>query len=333
MRNRRFAWRVSGATALFILAALAACQDSAGTAPLADEWAQGIAASVQVSADIQYLKDGKKTQVHHATARQPVRIFGPRVSLRGDATHEPRTTVRHSRQRDGTVHSIGLHYPRGAKLPAFVYLFENGRIRTIVGLSYGRHGMGYYRRHSRVTTFDSLGQPTAQASLAADRVALGSPARVQHALGVVADAAKVLLPRELHAAEEEGGPCNSEYVSYAIASASLALATTLLEAALYTCATAKVPQLTCVAAIPLSSAWLSALDKWNQALDKLIACTNKAREETSSGRGGTFDDFNDEQEEDPELRRTVEEFIDDALESGNYKCTSDGTTCTYYAAE
>jgi hypothetical protein len=98
-----------------------------------------------------------------------------------------------------------------------------------------------------------------------------------------------------------------------------------------------VSVVTCPVAAGALVVWLQALDKWQVALDKLTDCIAYNKMLTASlGGGGGSDPYGPSgphSSDDPDgyysTNVTVEQFIDDAIASGNYACSGD--SCVYYA--
>ncbi|MGH7638115.1 MAG: hypothetical protein ACREOK_10735 [Gemmatimonadaceae bacterium] len=218
-----------------------------------------------------------------------------------------------------------------------IYTFENGHIQAVVGLAYIRHGNGYLRRKVRVTTFDSTGTPQGQINVASEptnaSVASIPPRDMLSAIpAIAADMLSFFFPPQLHAEE---GPCSSEYLSYFAASAKLAVAIAAVQAASAACVGTGV---SCPAAGAAIIVFLDLLDKWNLALDRLVACTDAAKlsnqEGSSLGSSGSDDDSRGDYDSfggEDDVTKTVQEFIDDSIAEGTYTCSSGGDTCTYYA--
>lgn len=323
------------------IAFLGACSDGSPTdAARVDPLAETQAIRVRVNTELTLLQTSGPRTVHRRTQLGQQSVLPPiRASLSSGTPRESRTIVKHFRQLGGKTLSLAWHFRNGAELPTLIYVFENGRIQSVAGLAYSRHGSGYLRRKVRLTTFDSTGKPHGQINVSSDPsgVAIArTPTRdiVVSMREIASDVLSVILPASLHAEE---GPCTSEYLSYLAASAKLAAATAALEITAAGCIGTGV---TCPAAGAAVIAWLDLLDKWNLALDKLLACTEAAKlsteSRTSPDGGSSGDDFFDDDydafgDADSDVTKTVQEFIDDSIAAGTFQCSSDGNVCTYYA--
>ena len=336
-QSSRRAAAILVAFALFAAAATA-CSDS--THPGSSDESSGIAlVGVQV-----------RSQLSSASARgQSVVQLPPRTSsvpvvqfAKSNRSRGPRTVIRHTKDSSGATISFGLYYERPAGPPSLIYIFANGRIQAIVSPRYRPHGTGFVRTHSRTTVFSDDGTPIRQIVQSFEGGVAGLPVGSGAHLGAVSraarDALNHLLPRPLHAAAYEAA-CVSEWLTYLAASAALAAATATLELVAPACLTG----VGCALTIPAFVAWLAALDQWNQALDKLISCMDKANDADvtqplipgGGGDDGGFDKGGTGETEWPDQddeTRTVMEFIDDAIASGNFWCSKDGNHCYYYAA-
>lgn len=318
----------------------AACDDRNPTSAAQVPLDNASATAVQVNVELALMRESRFERAYTNSERrtQPVVPWfaDSKANLADD---EPRTIVKHFKQSDGKILSLGLYFRKGGRLPAALFSFEDGKIRTAVGLGYTRHGTGHVRRQTRVTTFDASGRPSGRVDIAVAPIRISQaarPARIQLALMQVAtDVLSVFAPQELHA--EEVGPCSSEYLSYLTASIKLAAAIAAVEIAGAACLTPGTQPITCPAAGAAFLAFSEALDKWSLALDKLIACTEAAKKSGStSSSGGTFtsggtDVGDDDIDQTQPIEQVVREFIDDAVESGQFFCTEDGEICIFYA--
>lgn len=326
-------WRLGG------IAILAACSDGNPTAAMrVDALEETQAVRVRVHTELALLQITGPGRMHRRTrpGMQSLLRLSP-ASLRAQTSHEPRTIVKHFRQADGKTLSLGWYFKANAELPTLVYVFANGRIQSVVGLAYTRHGNGYLRRKARVTTFDSTGTAQGQINVVSEPTRVATARVPNHGVvslmqSITADVLSVILPRELHAEEK---PCTSEYLSYLAASAKLAAATAAVQVAAAACVGTGV---SCPVAGAAAIVWLEMLDKWNLALDKLLACTEAAKQSTPDGSGSEGgssgeDPFADDYDAfgDFDERKKVQEFIDDSIRAGTFTCSSDGDVCTYYA--
>jgi hypothetical protein len=324
------------------IAVLTACSDGEPTSAAPVDPMQEIhSVQVRVNTEIALLQISGKTPVHRLTgfAEQRVANSSRWNSMSAAPSDEPRTIVKHFRQADGRTLSLGWYFRKGSEPPTLIYAFVDGRIQTVVGLAYTRHGRGYLRRRVRVTTFDSTGIAQGQINIASESnsgsaasIAIREVAAVMQ--GIAADVLSVVLPQELHA--EETGACGSEYLSYLAASVKLAAAAAALQVATASCVTVPGTQpIACPAAGTAFIAFVDMLDRWNRALDKLVACTEAASADSSPGGDGggaddgtADDDFFGDYEE---TKKTVEQFISESIASNRYTCSSNGDVCTYYA--
>jgi hypothetical protein len=318
----------------------AACSDDAATTAVPVQPLDDVSATaVQVNIELALMRESGFERAYRSIERKTQPVVPWLSNSRAAGADGPQTIVRHFKQSDGRILSLGLYFRKGEQLPAAIFSFENGKIRTAVGLAYVRRGQGYLRRKTRVTTFDAAGLPNGRVDLEAGPLRVSQAAGTGNGSGflrVATDVLSFFAPRDLHA--EEAAACSSEYLSYLAASIKLAAATTALQIATASCLTVPGSQpITCPAAGAAFVAFSEALDKWNLALDKLLACkeaANKSGSTTTSGgtftSGGT-DAGDDDVDGTLPIEQVVREFIDDAVADGRYVCTEDGEICTFYA--
>ena len=331
--QRKDKWRLAASIAppavLLLVAVGVACSDVHGPGARPDEWASATVLAMEVRSEVRYLKDGAVIGTQSQTARGSavvLRGFDPVGSQNAALRRSNRPLIRHHKGADGKVRSLAVVLNEN-RLPGMVYSFENGVIQTVVSSAYQRRGAGYVRTKARATVFKD-GKPLLQV----DQSATPSETAMQSTRGLLrgtvralGDVASVFLPTPLYAAETSAG-CFSEWLTYVAAAAGLAVAI----AAAQTCGT--VPP-ACIAA---GVALLAALDKWNIALDKYLEC-DLAKAKAPSESGGAGGDGAEDEDlgaaamaSGASLQDTINQFIQSAVESGNYACGSSG--CIYYAA-
>lgn len=334
LRARAFA-RLASALAASGIVMMASCRDA--TPPVEeDETAGSAVVGLQVRSELTLLSNGRPVIVRDTSRNATVPIlygFGSRRAVpnsRGRSA--PGTVIRHFKQRSGITTSVGLYFDRDDAPPKYIYVFENGRIQSIVSPTYRRHGRGYVRTKAKMTVFSKDGVPIAQVNQSTDKSLAVAPETRRMRLviaGAARDVAQVFLPTPLHA--EENGACLSEWVSYTAKAVILAAATTALTAAAPSCIPVGVG---CALAGAAFLAWVSAVDGWNAALDKLAACIEKNRQ-SNDGQvtsGGSGEGDGSSEPDDTSIYRTVEIFIRDAVASGNFWCSEDYNRCVYYAS-
>jgi hypothetical protein len=329
---------VAGPVMFVVLATLLACD--APTTPPDDNWADAVTTGLQMSANAQFLDVAGQPSIAigPAPTKAPIlRAFRPLAS--GEAMRQApgagdrRTIVRHFRRSRDSVTSIALVHAKDGDPPKFIFVFENGRVSAIVSPKYANRGNGVARASSRVTFFDRNGKATLQADVKesapkSKHAAPGSPYSAVPA--VVADAVE-FADEGLATVEGENGPCTSLWITYVTASTVLAAAATALGSSGVGCLGTG---LTCPVLGTAALAWLIALDKWQQALDRLTDCIAASKKTDTSSGGGGPDTWTGVDADDPyrDTTMTVTEFIDDAIARGNYACADDGNYCVYYAA-
>jgi hypothetical protein len=324
---------IMAAAATALLASLAACNvDRVG--PEHSEAADRAVVAVQVAAELYVPDDAGMMLLRNVPLTMETLEFprSLRAALRADGGDFRSTVVvRHFKDARGRTHTIGFIPDPSGRPPEFVYAFENGRIVRIVGSSYQRSAGGWRRIRTRITSFDTTGRVALQTVLAPARTAMVGTQVTRFA----ADAARVLIqlvtPRPLYA--EETAPCTAEWLTYAAVSFALASASTGLVVAIAACTESAGTLPVCGTIETLTAAFLAALAAWNVALDKLIACQLRNASATTSGgstTGGSSITRPDDEEEIIGGTKTVTQFIEDAMTSGNYSCSGD--RCVYYAS-
>jgi len=324
------------------LAFLVACLDLPSTPAPADDWAQAVTVSTQLRADLTLLESPERQHISVGPVPSllPVlRNFGTNTEINGPSLNRGgrgRTTVRHFRHGKDSVTSVALYFDQPNAPPRFIYVFENARIRAIVSPKYMRRGAGHVRTASRVTVFAPNGDPSYQADLGSDVEHAASGGTAPTNLDrTAADASHTAASFDIQEGDVPEG-CFSLWISYISASAALAAAIATLKATVASCVTI----VTCPLAIPVGLAVVYATDKWQIALDRLTDCfeAEKARNATPPpGGGGSSPDERSgisrtENEWNESTTSTVNAFIDNAIASNNYSCSSDGTRCVYYAS-
>jgi hypothetical protein len=327
-------------TAVICLCATAACSDASHVPVAHDLNAEQAFVSMRVQADLWDVSSENRIKIASKAVQiqsVPYPEAGLVAALREDSDAPGRVRVRHFKDARGKLHSIGARLDGSGKPPEFVYAFENGRIRAVVSAKHERRQGKWFKVRSRITMFDSVGVPSLQ-------VDLGPEGHRSAATGgrpsVPTDALKrlgtFLLPAELHAATPmEEGPCFSEWLTYSATSLVVAGASVTLAAAVAACASTRTG---CTALDKPATIWLGAVATWNVSLDKLAACLLKAdldaENRTLGGRVSSSDGGATPSYEEELLRtkRTVEDFIADAVASGHFYCTTSGNYCVYYAA-
>ena len=319
---------------LAIVSAGLACSDRSPTTT-SDEWTQATLVGLQVrqtavlfdSSGVVH-RDTRLITTPKALGLQQPELLPP--------DRKAGITVRHFRDATGSLHSIGLYRDRDGWPIRETYLFQNGRIRAIVSARHEQRGGGFVRRALRITTFDQNGRPDRQLDLKPSGNHLGVREQQGRPLmALLADAAAVVLPKTLHA-EEVPSACLSEWLESTSATLALAVANTALTAAVGGCVPSKG---TLCPTIELAfTAWVAALAKWNTALDKLVLCIEKNRKPTgddaavtggseSEGGSGATNPVGTSPSGDG-----IEEFIQNAIASGNFWCSASGDYCVYLAA-
>jgi len=347
-------WRPAAfiAPLLFLGAGMAvACRD-AGAPSNADEWAGQTLVSMKVRTEITGYGSGKPQQVGSSTTSIPMVVFpdgrktGATFSRAATKGHNIR--VRHFKDNQGRVLSVGLVHDGTGRPPTLAYLFENGKIRTILSSAYQRHGRGWVRLNSRITYFDSTGRPQFQAIARPEQSAqsdwdAGRIRLAKAGADILALTGKLLFPKQLHA--EEAG-CVTEWLAYSAASFVVASASIALAAVETTC-TAGGPVVAAVCAEKLMATWLAAVAAWSLTLDKLVLCQEKQPGTAEGGDGGAGSgdgadgsgsgsgsgggwDGGDQYSPQPETQ-TVIDFINDAIAKWNFYCSESGDYCVFYS--
>ena len=314
------------------------CVDSAAPTSLSgDEWASAVAVGVTLRTEMRaFAKGGNGVHETHmsGTASLPVvQGFGPAIGVSASASSRkgPRLVSRHFR-RDSVLHSL-VFVLDSKGTASRIFAFENARIKAIVSAEYLAAGRGYVRKRAKTTVFEN-GVPVGQVErIASDFRPELSPALKASSAGNTAAVADAVLAFESD--REIESACASEYTSYYIASAALALASTALVAAAPGCATAPGPyNPLCLGAGAAFTGFIAALDRWHTALDRLLLCIeNEELKRAKEPGGGTEHEADSESGEgDGELplRQAVEQFVREAIVAGRYWCTESGDYCIFY---
>jgi len=328
--------RIAAPLSAVTLAFLISCVDTPVTSAPNDEWAEAATINTQFRMQMTLFdRPGRPTiQAGPLASSVPV-LRGWHSTNVGTYNRafshsgRGRITIQHFRHGDSLT-TVGLYFDEEGAPPKFTYLFENARIQAIVSSKYARHGRGYVRVRSRTTLFDDDGRPKSQTDAGSDLTARAPDAikaGLAAATRAVADVALALAPKSLQA-EEVPMNCFSQWITYTTASAVLAAASTAVSAAAAACVGTLI---SCPAVDAAAIAWLLALDRWQVALDKLTDCIAANSGPTNTtGTGGAIETPGTGGPRYPTT--VIEEFINSAIDSGNYSCTSNGDYCTYYAA-
>lgn len=329
--------------------ATSGCADVTPPKPHHDAWADAAVIGVQVRSQLRVFDKGTVVREQSATDQVKVPVLygtGWRLPSKGDEaysrTQSHRTSVRHFRDRSGKTLSLGLSFDRPDAPPSFIYLFENGRIKSIVSPVYQKHGKGFVRVRSRITLFGEDGTPQAQVDLSPRETATAGPLPGRSkfhakAAEAVKDVGRLFLPQPLHAAEGEEA-CFSEWVVYAAASGILGSASAAVTAEIAACAGGAA--IACAAIERTIVIWLAAMVAWNTALDRLVACRELGANDapvtggnTGGSGGGSGGGGGMSPDSGRSLTNTVNQFIRTAIGAGNYWCSSDGSYCVFTSSQ
>lgn len=304
-----------------------------------DAEAEQAVVSLRVRADLWDVSSPTRAKVGSGTFEAQTALIpdaGPMAALRHNSDARNRIRVRHFKDARGNLHSIGAVVDPSGQPPAFLYAFENGRIRAVMASKYEKRGGKWLKVRSRITTFDSTGVPALQADLKPETVGATSlNQRTRSPIDALRRLGDSFLPSELHAATmatEEA--CFSEWLTYSATGFAVASASSALTAAVAACVTTRTG---CTSIEKLFGVWLGAVAVWNVSLDKLQACLLREwiNETNSDGGRVSGDTDGGSPSMEDEMNRTkkiVEDFIADAVASGHYYCTDDGSYCVYYAS-
>jgi hypothetical protein len=345
--TRRLAARCAPPLASLALATIVACTDVMQPSSRAsDSWAEQTLVSMEVQSYMRMFSGGIIRPLAPAPfqLKMPVlpdqhRPDKPMFSRMGKEID-----VRHVRSKDGRVFSFARIRGSDGRPPKRTYFFENGRPRAVASAAYSRHGDGWIQTGSLLTVFDSLGRPVAQMdtrSRSNGSVDGRFGASFTKALAdATAMAGRLILPADLHAEEVA---CWSQW--FAVGSASLIVAEVLAELTSAVAACGRGAVSSCGLIVPALAKLLASMAALNLAWDKLQECRDTAPSTSgggddyygdgsddfyggdgyggSGGDGSSFDDID-------RFRQSVNDFIADAEEDGQFACTDNGDICVYY---
>lgn len=232
------------------------------TAHADDELAVAVISGLRVRSELR-LRHSSRSLVSTATVSVPLLAFPSASDAAMTATQYLQEAVLHFTQDNGVTVSVAFTRDPNTGAPTSIRVFEDGHLRYAVRPSYARYGGGWARQGGVVTFFDAAGDTlgVSNSETVSTQAAVRSPAdALQRA---VLDP----VPTDPRAV---WGACTSAKINYTLASLALAAAIAAVDAAAVSCGTTI---LTCPAMGTALLMFNSALQNWNNALDRLIvAC-------------------------------------------------------------